>query len=187
MPNCSKCGAALSPGAALCEYCGSVVEVPPSVTGAGRPFADVPRFKKTSVVLMLLLCIFTLGLYCGIWYLRRRGELKKLDPAQSQKMDVLINIYAVCLSFYLIVFFLRGSHPEIADFISFMNLTMLGISFYISCFVRKALRFYVAHGDTRGTLLAFVAPSLLWTCVFGIFYLQAHINKLINARVFEAR
>lgn len=191
MGNCPKCGAELSPNATLCEYCGSRVETARPSAGAVEPNAFPPaglvRLKRSSITGMLICWICTLGLYSSIWYLSRKGGLKALDLSQSRKTDGLIKAYAVlhCIFFY--AFFIGKTEGPDSEFFSAVLLIFAGFSIYLACVVRALLRGYASRMTQQNTADAFVAPSLFWTSLLGIFYLQAHINRMMDARLIDAK
>jgi hypothetical protein len=190
MSNCAKCGAELQASATVCEYCGSAVETPRPSPSAGmgnsqayEPSGEVLRFKRSSIVGMIFCSIFTLGLYFSVWYWLRKDAIKALDPAQSQKTDKLIK---GCVAVHIIywVFLVILYDLEVA---SLLWLCWIGAFIYLAFVMRGLMRSYAARVSPQSPLIAYVAPSVLWTVVFQIFYLQTHINRMIDARLLDAK
>ena len=194
MADCQKCGAELPPGASTCEYCGSVTELPrPSSDGAGvqRPYApqaaeasqgDVVRFKKCSVLVMVLCTLFTMGLYISVWCWLRRESLMMLDPAQSKRTDQLVKGLVGVHIFYFFALFT----PDLRDVAGLLSMCFLGMLVYIAFTVRGLLHSYAERMSPRSPANAFVAASSAWTFLFTIFYLQGQINRMIDMHLLEA-
>jgi hypothetical protein len=132
---------------------------------------------------MMLCAIFTLGLYMSIWYILRRDSLTKLDPDRSKRTDALVKGFIVVH----VLYFCSAFVPELADVAGLLFLCFMGIFFYVSFTVRGLLRGYAQRMSPGNPVNAFIAPSAVWTALFGIFYLQTHINRMIDARLLEAR
>ena len=197
MANCQKCGAALPPGVTTCEYCGSVAEPPrstPAGEGVQRPYApqareflqpqdDVIRFKRCSVFGMILCSILTMGFYMSIWYMLRRESIMKLDPAQSKRTDTIIKGFVGVHIFY----FCAMSIAELFDIAGLLSLCFLGMLFYVPFVVRGLMRGYAERVAPRNPANALIAPNPVWTFLFGIFYLQSQINRMIDMRLLDAK
>jgi hypothetical protein len=151
--------------------------------GQAAPAGEIPRFKRCSVFVMVLCAIFTMGLYISVWYILRKDSLMKLDPAQSKKTDALIKGLAAvhCLCFAALFV------AELLDVAGLLSLCLTGMSVYVPLAVRGLLRGYAARVSPGNPVNAFIAPSAVWTCLFGVFYLQAHINRMIDGRLLEAQ
>lgn len=183
MLSCKKCGAALFAEGEKCGNCGFSESSPTSA-----PQDGLPKFKHIPILVMLALFIVTGGLYSTVWFLFRRDDLDQIAyPPFNRKAGMLINFY-VCsqLALYLVAA-LWGIGYELAVFFSAFSFLLAVISIYLALLIRDILRIYVARTAPDNPLSDFVAPSILWTCLFGVFYLQSHINKLIDAHFFEER
>ena len=196
MANCVKCGAPLQLGNMKCEYCGSVAEPPrsfssedqtqqpsPQDRGIPRHDAEVVRFKRASIFVMILLTCFTFGIYIMVWYWLRRESLMNLDPAQSKRTDTLIKGLVGLQVLNLLSFFT----PDLMDMNSWISLCMFAISVYLPFYIRSLLRSYVDRVFPRNPASVFIATSYIWTLVFNIFYLQSQINRMIDARLLDAQ
>ena len=195
MANCQKCGAELPPGTTTCEYCGSVAEPPRSPSGeegVQRPRApqagetsqgDVIRFKRRSILGMVLCTLFTMGLYISIWCWLRRESLMMLDPAQSKRTDQLVKGLVGVHIFYFFALFT----PDLQDVAGLLSMCFIGMEIYISFTVRGLLRGYAERVSPRSPANALIASSAVLTFLFGIFYLQGQINRMIDVRLLEAK
>jgi len=175
MPNCKKCGVKIGPGDNNCIYCGAPVtpvenrqQISPENIQDVRPVA----FKKVSILAMALLFIASLGLYLVIWYFIRREEIKKI-VRDDAKLNTLIITYV----FIVIMNFLLPGMEYLIILLYF------GLTAHFACVIRVALKKYVYDSGNVQTF-AHVMPSMLLTAIFQIFYLQIHINSLIESRVF---
>ena len=186
MPNCAKCGANLRVDATECEYCGSVVEVArSSAMDDGFVRGERPAFKKVSIGMMLLLTLCTMGYYPSLWFFFRREGLKKLNPDTAKKTDTLI--YA-CMALQACgIFIVFSKDPDLLEAASTINLCFWGCLIYTAFFIRSLLRNYAVRTAPNSPLPAFIAPSALWTFLFSIFYLQSHINQMLNVRLLEQK
>ena len=192
MPNCSGCGAMINPQESKCEYCGVPIEaqrqaplnninnIPPQEM---KP-EENPIFKRVSIFAMILLFIFSLGLYAAIWYFLRRNEFKAITKC-GKKINILIIAYAfiVTLNFLLAIGSMSEPGLEPSGFIGW---TVLGLGAYLAYVIRNSVRKHVSDvGNSQ--MLTYVMPAALWTIIFQLFYLQIHINKLIKSRVFHEK
>jgi hypothetical protein len=132
---------------------------------------------------MVLCAMFTLGLYMSVWYALRKDSLTKLDPTQSKRTDALVKGFIAVHVLYLCAAFV----PELADVAGLLFLCFMGILFYVSFTVRGLLRGYAQRVSPGNPVNAFIAPSAVWAVLLGIFYLQTHINRMIDARLLEAQ
>jgi hypothetical protein len=132
---------------------------------------------------MVLCAMFTLGLYMSIWYVLRKDSIMKLDPAQSKRTDAIIKGFVVVQVLYFCSVFV----PELLDVAGLLFLCFMGMLFYTSFIVRELLRGYAERMSPGNPVNAFIAPSVIWTVLFGVFYLQAHINRMLDAHLLEAQ
>lgn len=189
MANCSKCGAQLPPNATACEYCGTAVEIPrsPTTGGYNAPSTpgEQPAFKVSSVLTMILLTLFTCGLYVGIWFYMRRDELGRLDETGTKKTTTLINGVIASQAAFVAMAFLATPDSEEASIITLLMLVFCGLLVYASFHIRALLRKRAARISPQS--VAFVAPSGFLTFFFTIYYLQIHINRMISARMLDLK
>jgi hypothetical protein len=68
-----------------------------------------------------------------------------------------------------------------------LTLCVIAAYIYMSFYVRGLLRAYAERVSPDRHLNAFVAPSVIWTFLFGVFYLQTQINRMIDARLLDAK
>ncbi len=147
----------------------------------------LPKFKHIPILVMLALTVITLGLYPSAWFLYRRGDIKQIDRTGTKILDNLIHFYVFSQLALYIIFGLWEFGYLFGAYLSFIGMVMTAISIYLALYIRELLRTYVANAAPENPLNAFVASSILFTCFLGVFYLQTHINILIDAHVFEER
>ena len=192
MANCMKCGAALPQNAKICDYCGSVAELPKAQPAAGAEAvlgqgavpgsAPVPeiRFKRISISLMVVLAIVTMGLYCSIWFYVRRGQFMELSPKLKDKNKQYLfgGLLGVHI-FYLLgtMSYLGTFDPDLLYGLQLCWYITLGTIIYISVYARSAL---AELSMSRGSRFA---DSTLWAVVLNAIYLQSQINRMIDARI----
>ena len=146
--------------------------------GSDHPYAPpasptgkkAPVLKKTSVLLMVVLSILTLGLYYPYWFLSRRRALNHM-AADSDDVNVLTFGVAATFAIAYSVGFCVEAFPETAgwlrngvvftDFISRI-LTL------ILCFKIKSI-LEANHPETL---------SAVGTFFLSLFYLQYKINRM---------
>jgi len=133
---------------------------------------------------MILLTLITMGFYIGVWHILRRKSLMKLDPARAQKTDLLVKgLVVVQILYYCSI---RG----LFGFEKALSLCFIVMLVYAAFVIRGLLRGYaerVAPRSPANVFIVFIAASALWTFLFGFLYLQGQINKMIDARLLEAR
>jgi len=189
MANCKKCGADIPVGAAKCEYCGSVVELPKAAPSAMRDAevfrasqvsADAPRFKVVSVGLMLVFAVITLGLYLSAWFFVRRKAFVEISPKAAKASGIFGGLIGIHI-FYLLGYlgYLGNPDAEMLNIASMLSYVLWGAMIYSAVIARSALA-ELAESRGRGSEFA---GSILWTVIFNAFYLQSQINRMIDARL----
>jgi hypothetical protein len=144
--------------------------------------------KRRSVLLMIVLTIVSLGLYCPIWFLRRRAGLNRLDsPRKLQLWPFLIVIAWSVIQ--LVVGFASGSAPPEQAIgggaTLLLRLVQLAVAILVvvQCFAIKDILadHLLGPGDSVSSPLYVdrVELSALKTFFFQIFYLQHVINRHI--------
>jgi hypothetical protein len=195
MANCAKCGAGVPAGAAKCEYCGSVIDLPKPDTAShemagaesgnfARPEAS-PKFKVISVGLMIVLLIVTLGLYSSIWFFLRRHKFKALSPKASKAGGIFGGLLGVHIVYFILMLAYFGDPTgETTGVFSLVSYVLMGTVIYAAVTVRSALLDFAARSRQPGD--SNFAGSVVWTVVFNCLYLQSQINRMIDARVLVA-
>ena len=187
MANCVKCGATLQLGAKICEYCGSVAELQKvnQVSGSepeqGAAQINIPvselRFKRVSVVAMVVLTIITTGLYFSIWFYVRRRQFAELSTKKNLRslFGGLLGVHI----FYLLGCFAYWGSPD-ADLLTATSLfgyVFMGVMIYSAIIARAAL------AETAASRGSKFAGSIVWTVFFNALYLQSQINRMLDARI----
>lgn len=133
----------------------------------------VPTFKKTSVLMTVLLSLVTLGIYIPYWFLSRRDTLNTFKS--NEKMSYSLPLFTLILySFSAVMvpaaFFIWLSEPIVAIYQyidTIVTYLGLGIILFLSFRARAILNDYFDHTEV----------SALLTLLFNIWYLQYKINQ----------
>jgi len=146
--------------------------------------------KRRSVIVMIVLSIFTLGLYYPIWFLRRRAALNQLDSPRKLQLWPFLVVLA-WLVFHLIVSIAAGSAPREqainaggALLLSLVQLAVAILMLVQSFFTKDILEDHLAGPGDQVSSPMFtntVKLSGVMTFLFQIFYLQYVINRHILA------
>jgi hypothetical protein len=137
MANCQKCGADIPIGAARCEYCGAVVDLPKESPSAGTkvergavPGAATPCFKRVSVGMMVVFALITTGLYLSAWFFVRRGQFAGLSPKAKNARHLFGGLLGVHI-FYLLAWlgYLGSPDAELFSAIEFLWWGFMGVMF----------------------------------------------------------
>lgn len=152
---------------------------PPEANLIDKNGAAIQEFKFTSVWLLLLYAILTLGIYMPFWFFSINNKLKNIN-----KVSAIDQIYPVILLLLYVVSTVVAFLPifDIAldrDIESFMNLIDIGanillivMSFMVKNRLEKVINLSFDHSP-----MAKLSPVL--TFLFSIFYLQSQINKYL--------
>ncbi|WP_286847733.1 MULTISPECIES: DUF4234 domain-containing protein [Aminobacterium] len=180
---CPSCGARNEGKTAYCAYCGTMLPKVQSVEGATEGVIAIKlpgeriAFKRISVGLVLFLSIITLGVYPAFWVFLRRNSFNQLKVSEKiQDWLALLPLILWGVSFVLGAN--EGEGEQILALLSFVTWVFLSFK------MRKMLREYVA-GFADEEALKSVARSGIMTFFFLIFYIQYHINRLIDIGVFK--
>ncbi len=180
---CASCGANNEPGSTYCAYCGtllpekkiekesvsSTVFTPVSISG------EKIAFKRVSVGIAVLFTILTFGIYPVVWVLLRKkafNELKGTEKIAGWLASLPLILWGLSIAI---------QNPEIQGIMRIASwITWIILAFKM----RKMLREYIASfGDED--VLPNIAPSKIMTFFFTFFYIQYHINRLIDIGVFK--
>ncbi|WP_286953386.1 MULTISPECIES: DUF4234 domain-containing protein [Aminobacterium] len=172
--SCVSCGAVNEPGSKYCAYCGTLLQVKHIFPAVEKAKVS---FKRVSVGFVLFLTIVTLGFYQALWAFFRRKAFNQLNVSER------ISDWFALMPLVLLVasFAVSGNESDLER--------ILGIATWILWIVlafkmRRMLREYVAGFADKDFLLN-VAPSSVMTFFFTFFYIQYHINRLIDIGVFK--
>jgi hypothetical protein len=137
------------------------------VTGFAADHGSASDYEseRRSVLLVLLLCVVSLGFYAPFWYLRRRPFLDSLDA--DKKVGLLPLISAVLQGVFLLcaVFDVAPPTENVMHLLS--GLFGLFVSFRVAAILRSD---FARTGR-------FIGISSMGVFVFGCLYLQHVINE----------
>lgn len=151
-----------------------------------------PPLPKTSVLLMVLLAVVTLGIYVPIWYVRRvkpfnalRSTVKLTGALPLAALAlVIIQFGAAFMQGILEALGVARLAGLLSAYGSLLNLgyavVMLVLAFRIRDVLQDHLRARVAdYGGPSSVALQAQVYSLsgVWTFLFNAFYLQWKINE----------
>ncbi|HJX50561.1 MAG TPA: DUF4234 domain-containing protein [Candidatus Nanoarchaeia archaeon] len=151
--------------------------------------------EKRSVILMLLLCIITLGIYPAIWYIRRAPEFSGLET--KEKLSKGLGITLLILSIFSVLLvpiknFKGFSNPILTyllvlpeNFILLINIIvyLLTITLFLSL-AFSARRIMNNALERKGVQRK---ASWFFTLIFNLYYLQYEVNRIINNTEEEKR
>lgn len=147
--------------------------------------------KEKSIILLVIFSIITLGIYNVFWYSRRRPEFSNLET--KKKLPKFLTTIYLIITFAAVlsglVFTLSLSPEKMGTFYqnastlqTIMLIVFLAgsiLQFVLSLFlafisrgiINEAIKF---NKNTQKTI------SGILTFIFGVFYLQYEINRVVN-------
>ncbi|MBQ9582514.1 MAG: DUF4234 domain-containing protein [Synergistaceae bacterium] len=135
---------------------------------------NLVKIKYASTAFVLFLSVFTIGLYSIYWYGTRSGDLNKLNP-ECQLPAWGAGVY---LASWIYMMFIQSDDVQ--------PIIMLASSIFywwLAFRVRKILRLYASKNISGSVVARYIAPSAVWTFLFGSIYLQSQINKMIQMEI----
>ena len=104
--NCRTCGAPLKGDEEHCPYCGSFIEYEdrPKKQKPEHEHKNLPQIKYASEIFVIIISIFTFGLYGIYWYSSRRKSFNNLVEGLKFP-DIGLVIYIIG---WLMFFFFLG-------------------------------------------------------------------------------
>jgi hypothetical protein len=142
--------------------------VTPVTTQPGAIYPDPPSLNWGIVV---LLGVFTCGLFGMIWAFVQASFVKKIDPASKAMMYYGIGIGLMFAAGAL------STSPEMRDFSSLVNLVGAGFWIYSAFQVRASLQ---AHYNSAEPLGLVLGPVM--TFFFNAYYFQYHLSKIAELK-----
>ncbi|HLK38013.1 MAG TPA: DUF4234 domain-containing protein [Polyangiaceae bacterium] len=142
-------------------------EAPPAGIGAGGSTRDASDYssEQRNVLILILLCIVTLGLYPGIWYVRRARFLESLD---SDKKLGPLPWFSLALLAALVLAAIAGVETEVVRLIEAASgLANLFLAFRVAAVLRSD---FARTGR-------FIGISTAGVFFFGCLYLQHLLNE----------
>lgn len=135
---------------------------------------ESPEFKRTSVLLTIILSLVTMGIYMPYWFITRRKELNKTESSTKISFEFPLSVL-VLYSFSALIYILSFIIPFSLGFWEVMD-SLDNIITYYGIAVIIFLSFYSIR------ILKDHYPSMkyskLATFFFTIWYVQYKINKL---------
>ncbi|MGR3309521.1 MAG: zinc ribbon domain-containing protein [Candidatus Brocadiales bacterium] len=179
---CSKCGRDNIDTVKFCGVCGNQLSAPAPIVqeSADTLSQSGPELEKTSVILLIILMLITLGIYYPIWFLKRINAINNLQS--EEKLGPGVFIFAIVgIIAVLLLGLISGSMEKAGEidtarglntFCSMLNLGV-AIALLVQCFkVRRILNEHFNAHLQRGIEFSWVAIFF-----FHIFYLQYKINR----------
>jgi uncharacterized protein DUF4234 len=147
-------------------------------------FSDT-ELRHRSILAMIGLSILTLGLYYPVWFLRRREALNHLPSPRKLELWPFSLVFAYQTVSLCMALFWNWPKPDDESTSQLawqllrlaLGVLMLIQTFFVKDILEDALS--PPRQDVFAPLTAVpVRLSGVMTFVFGIFYLQYHINEL---------
>lgn len=140
------------------------------------------KLRKKSVLLIILLTLITYGIYQPIWFLKQKNainNLKSKEKLTNTLFILVIILYAVSALFLFIYLFpYDTTSPLVIELIdNLINLTGAIIILVMSFKVRRIL-----HQYFNVVLKRNIKFSKIYTFLFGIYYLQYKINRIVSQK-----
>jgi hypothetical protein len=153
--------------------------------------------KEKSIILLLIFSIITLGIYNAFWYSKRRSEFSNLGT--KKKLPKFLAMLYLMISFAAvfsgIIFTLSLSPEKMGTFYQNTSTlqTILIIVFLAGSILQFILSLFLAF-ISRGIINEAIkfnkntqkTISGILTFIFGIFYLQYEINRVVNDKEGES-
>ena len=183
--NCKTCGAPLKGDEEHCPYCGSFIEYEdrPKKQKSECEHKNLPQIKHVSEIFVIVVSIFTFGLYGIYWYFSRRKSFNGLVEGLKFP-DIGFVIYVIG---WLMFFFMEdpgAADNEEAGSLAYIGSIIIWIgAAWMSFSIQKILKKYLAEHCGDKTVLKIINFSDVMTFIFGYIYLQVQINKMIQAEI----
>ncbi len=145
--------------------------------------SSIPGLRSRSILLMILLCVVTLGLYINYWTHQHAKIINSRLGRERISMFTVILFWMISLtSLGLIVPYYMVEEGSPVETVSDLSDLVDRIFTLVMAFViRGGLNDLLLRlGNKRDYF------GGLWTFLFGIFYLQWKINRLYAAGVYAA-
>ena len=187
--NCKSCGAPLKGDEEHCPYCGSLID---DVNGQKikkapeRENKNLPRFKYASEIFVIVISIFTLGLYGIWWYISRRKSINAIANG-SKFPDIGLVLYIIGWIMFLSFSSSDAQEldPESAEnFVGYGYIILWAGALWMSFAIKKILKDYLAQTCKDEAIIKVINFSDVMIFIFGYIYLQMQINKMIHAEIF---
>jgi len=144
----------------------------------------VNKLRKINIILMIFLTLITMGIYVPVWFLIQKkaiNDLKSKEKLTDTPFQIVLVLYS--FSLFILIYQIFSSdyvQNSILDNIdNFISVTGAIIVLVMSFKVRRIFHQYFNIVLKKNIML-----SKLWTFLFGIYYLQFKINKILDSNKF---
>lgn len=155
-----------------------------------RDFTKVP--KKKSVFVLWILSIITLGIYPGFWYLKRSPEFYNLGTKKRLSETLpLIFLIIIVVELAAIVVFPLTITEAMGDFYRYLSPLQIALIALVSAGIFLNILFsiilsFISRGIINEAILENKGISTkisgFFTLIFGFYYLQYEINRIMDDR-----
>jgi len=140
------------------------------------------KLEKKNILILILYTFITYAIYQPIWFLKQKNainNLKSKEKLTDTPFNIVLVLYAVSALFLLISFFPYDNNTQsVIDAIdNTISITGSIILLFMSFKVRRILHQYYNIVLKRN-----IEFSKIWTFLFGIYYLQYKINKILDRK-----
>ena len=140
--------------------------------------------KYTSELFIILISIFTFGIYGLYWYFSRRKNISGLVDGMKFP-DVGLAVYVIG---WVLLFFVSPEDSEIsenaADFSGVAYLVIWAGAVWMCFSIKKILNEYAAKNCNDEAVFKVISSSDVALFFLGYICLQFQINKMIKAEIF---
>ncbi len=149
--------------------------------------------QKRSVILMLFLCIITLGIYPSIWYIRRVPEFEGLHTEKT--LNKGLSIFLLCMIIAALIVMPLGSilrnfgiifENPIIEFLSILPqafifaIQIIVYLILILLYISLAFRARTIINDALQRKGIQRKISGFFTLIFNLLYLQYEVNRIMD-------
>lgn len=132
----------------------------------------VALLKPANVIFMILMSVFSLGVYIGVWFLNRKHDIEKMDDRKTVPF-IWWKLFTVVLIMFLILHIIKNfiftdyGFLYIESFDTIFTFFMIGLVNYSA--------FRIAESIEDNTEIEFNRVLLF---MFNIFYIQYKTNRM---------
>ena len=185
--NCRTCGAPLKGDEEHCPYCGSFIEYEdrPKKQKPERENKNLPQIKYASEIFVIVVSIFTLGLYGIYWYISRRKTFNSLvEGLKFPDIGLVIYIIGWCIFLGMSSSDAEAVDPENSESLAgYGYLILWAGALWLSFGIKKILKEFLTRNCKDEAILKVINFSDIMIFIFGYIYLQIQINKMIQAEI----
>jgi len=154
--------------------------------------------QKKSVILIWFLSIITVGIYPGFWYIKRSSEFGNLNTSKKLKKGLaifflILIIILLVLNTIVITITPKDKENKIdfrklsatEEILTYSLLALALIVLIFSLFLRFRSRTIMNEALSEKGITRKI--SWFFTLIFGFFYLQYEINRVIENKEYNKR